>query len=66
MVPLVPQAMISSGFMVFEEDHRMYVKWSHKSFVIFYADDMLLATNDNKMVVPELWNEGYGWNKFCI
>ena len=47
------RAILSNGFMMIEEDHCVYEKWSKGGFIILslYVDDILLAGNDMEMII---------------
>ena len=47
------RAVLSNGFTMIKEDHRVYIKRSKGSFIILslYVDDILLAGNDMKMII---------------
>lgn len=47
------KAITDDGLLMIKENHCMYVKWSKRSFIIFfpYVDDILLAGNDMELIV---------------
>ena len=53
MVSIFHRAITDDGFLMIEEDHYVYAKWSKGSFVIFspYVDDILLVRNDKELII---------------